>query len=137
MRKQTSISRVVLGVGLLEFWDILATYSFNGGVSMRGEHGREGSGCDDDTSALAGRLKRRRLVAVATELSVAAATCSANSHRLFGITQHGSSFEYLLTLRQRANLTYVKNVPAYFCAWPATYRSTYFPRRSRTTSIKK
>ena len=57
MRKQASISRVVLGVELPYFWDMfLATYSFHGEVSMRGEHGREGGGRDDDTSALAGHI---------------------------------------------------------------------------------
>ena len=61
MRTQASISRVVLGVGLVDFWDIfLATYSFHEEVSMRGEHGREGAGCDDNTSALAGHLRGRR-----------------------------------------------------------------------------
>ena len=80
MRKQASISRVVLGVGLLDFWDILATYSFHGGVSMRGEHGREGSGCYDDTRALAEHLKGRRSSVVTAEVAVAAATCCANSH---------------------------------------------------------
>ena len=58
--EQASISRVVLGVGLLDFWDIfLATNSFYGGVSMCGKLGREGAGCDEVTSALAGHLRGR------------------------------------------------------------------------------
>ena len=88
--------------------------------------GREGSGCDDDTtSALAGHLKGRRSSAVTAEVAGAAATSCANSHRWFGITQHSCSFEYLLTRRQRASRTYIKkNVPANYCALPATYRSS-------------
>ena len=45
---------------------------------------------------------------LAAEVAVAA-TCCANSHRLFGITQH-SSFDYL-TPRQQANRT-SRYVPA-------------------------
>ena len=137
MRKQASISRVVLGVGRLDFWDIPATWSFRGGVSMRGEHGREGSGCDDDPSALAGHLKGLRSSAVTAEVTVAAATCRANSHRLSGIAQHSCSFEYLLTPRQRAIRTYIKNVPVNYCAWPATYRSAYFSKMCKYLNSKK
>ena len=102
---------------------------------MRAEHGREGGGCDDDTSALAGHLKGRRSRAVTAEVAVAEATCCANSHRLLGITQYSCNFEYLLTPRQRANRTCIENVPANLCAWPATYRSVCFIR-SGNTSIK-
>ena len=116
MRKRASIFCVVLRVGLLDFRDILAIYSFHGEVSMRGGHGREGSGCDDDTSALAGRLKERRSSAVTAEGAVAATKCCANSHRSFRLGSpnttapiHSCSFEYLLTPRQRANRTCVKN----------------------------
>ena len=139
MRKQASIFRVVLGVGLRDFWDILATYSFYEGVSMRGEHGREGSGCDDDTinSALAGRLKGRRSSAVTAEVAVATATCCVNSHRLFGSPTQLQLrlFTYTKTTG-KSHMYYVKKVPAKYCAWPVTCRSAYFSRRSGNTSTK-
>ena len=74
---------------------------------------------------------------LAAEVAVAAATCCANSHRLFGISQHSCSFEYLLTPRQQAKRTYIKNVPQTYCAWPVTHSSAYLPRRSGKISIKK
>ena len=55
---------------------------------MRGEYEREGAGCDDGTSALTGHQRGRRSSAGGSEVAVAAATCCANSHRLFGIAQH-------------------------------------------------
>ena len=61
MSRSATISRLVLGFGLLGF-DIsfLATYSFHGGVSMRGEYERERAGCDDGTGSLTGHLRGRR-----------------------------------------------------------------------------
>ena len=46
---------------------------------------------------------------LAEEVAVDAATCCANSHRLFRIAQHSCSFEYLLTPRQQSNRNTEKN----------------------------
>ena len=73
---------------------------------MRGEHGREGAGCSNGTSAICDidTLGEGAQVLVA-EVAVAAATCCTNSHRLFRIAQHSCSFEYLFTPRQQSNRT--------------------------------
>ena len=53
---------LVLGFGLLIFGtSSLLQYSFHGGVPMRGEHGREGAGCNDGISALTGHLRGKAL----------------------------------------------------------------------------
>ena len=80
---------------------------------MRGEHGREGTGCDNGTSAIcdwAPYLGEGAQV-LAAEVAVAAATCCANSHRLFRIAQHSCSFEYLFTPRQQSKRTFIKKYP--------------------------
>ena len=61
--ERASICHVVLGFGLHIFLCIFdATYSFHGGLSMRGKHGRERSGYDDSTCALTGHLQGRRSI---------------------------------------------------------------------------
>ena len=90
------------------------TYSFHGGVSMRGEHGREGAGCDDGTSALhssAGCGGRRCCGNVLRELASF-------------VWDHPTQLQLQVSIntkRQQANRTFITNAPANYCSsWPVT-----------------
>ena len=96
---------------------------------MRGEHQREGAGCDDrTTSALTGHLGERR-----SSAGCGGRRCCSNVLRKFAtfVWDHPTQLQlrvFIYTKLQQANPTYMKNAPT------SAASSIYLRQRTRAKS---